>query len=293
MATAAWWRETRDRFASLRTRGGRQSLAVFGTDMPRGGQRLAAFGTDLQGDTRTTRYEFRIVATAAGRAIGGLQDAAYEAWLTCLREKLQPLFPEYFSACPTVSMGQKPRTIPLSRIDPPRTGAKLRKHNGNDEKDGKGLDPGALIKAAEGEELYMVVHPRKGNRFVVTPAHYGTYAAYLALKRRSAKCVVREPKTSTSSRSRARRPSSTRRRAYECDVIWDVCQASVKLCALLDTEAFAETATRPSGKTSRASAMKSEESSWRVISAATKKRRRELVSQYKQADRGGPHRLDS
>ena len=64
--------------------------------MTRGGQSLAVFGTDLLGDSQKARYHFRIVATAAGRAIGGLQDAAYESWLTCLREKLQPLDPRCF-----------------------------------------------------------------------------------------------------------------------------------------------------------------------------------------------------
>ena len=85
--SAAWWRETRDYFAELSAKGGRD---------------LAVWDDDLLGGSRKVRHDLRIIATAAGRAAaGGAADAGYNTWLTLLREKLQPLRPKYFSVSVT------------------------------------------------------------------------------------------------------------------------------------------------------------------------------------------------
>ena len=145
-----------------------------------------------------------------------------------------------FSVDIAVSARPKPRTISLSRIDPPLQDKGQDKGKSKNitvpyvngialtgEKDGKGTDPAAAIEAWEDGETYMVVFPGKGDRFVVSPAHRAMYAAYIALNQTNAQCNVCKPGT----RLTIARPREERR------VIVRVCPASVELCELLEGKA--------------------------------------------------------
>ena len=227
MKAAAWWRETLGRFEDLVSNGGRD---------------IHVFGIELDGGSPKARHQFRSIATAAGRAVeAGAASAGYDTWLALLAEKLQPLSPSFFSVSTSVSVRPKPRTISLSRIDPPRagdSGAKDARDNGlGDGK--KDIDPGALIRAAENTGFYMNVLRRQGNQFEVVRTDYATYHAHVSLGHTNAKCVVHEPEALTSSKPRRRR-QSTVREEQECQVIDRVCQASVELSELLEAEVFAE-----------------------------------------------------
>ena len=61
------------------------------------GHDLEVSGTNLCGGTRSSRHRFRVIASAAGRAVAGDTSAGYETWLAALREKLRPLKKEFFS----------------------------------------------------------------------------------------------------------------------------------------------------------------------------------------------------
>ena len=104
MKPAGWWRETRHRFKVL---------------IDEGGIDLIVSGPTLLGGTPTTQQQFRDVATAAGRAVGGTGDTGYETWLVGLWERLKPLKDEYFSEQHVLSVRPKSREISLSRIDSP------------------------------------------------------------------------------------------------------------------------------------------------------------------------------
>jgi DNA-binding XRE family transcriptional regulator len=227
MTTSAWWVDTRGRFDDLITRGAHA---------------LEAWDSDLLGGSSMVRCQFVSFATAAGRAAtGSTADEGYGAWLTLLRERLQPLRPNYFSVATSLSVRPRPRTIPLSRISPPRKLPSRAEDPENRQKDEKDIDPTTLVEAAELAGFFMVVLPRKGDRFEVVSSDYSTYCAYVALNRTKAKCVVHEAEASTVSKPKRRR-QPTLREEKKYRVIRNVCQASVELCEVLEAEAFAEEA---------------------------------------------------
>ena len=173
------------------------------------------------------QHQFRDVATAAGRAVGGTGDTGYETWLIGLWERLKPLKKdEYFSEQQVLSTRPKSREIPLSRIDSPpkKQGAERR-----GETRFAGLDPSERIAAVARSGYHMVVVPGPRRRYVVLQGR-AIYAAYVELCYTSAPCVVK---------ARGRRLSME---AHTVDerVIDRVCRASMDLCALLETEALAE-----------------------------------------------------
>ena len=174
------------------------------------------------------QHQFRDVATAAGRAVGGTGDTGYETWLIGLWERLKPLKKdEYFSEQHVLSTRPKSREIPLSRIDSPpkKQGAERR-----GETRFAGLDPSERIAAVARSGYHMVVVPGPRRRYVVALQDRAIYAAYVELCYTSAPCVVK---------ARGRRLSME---AHTVDerVIDRVCRASMDLCALLETEALAE-----------------------------------------------------
>ena len=154
-------------------------------------------------------------------------------------QKLQPVTPHYFSVIQSVSWRPKPRTIPLSRIDPLQKGRRKSKNSRNGGSGDERTNPTAVIEGVEHAETYMGVYRGKGDRFVVISEHREIYAAYVALNRTDAKCVVYEPEASTRATPQRRRPR-TSLLEKECEVIRQVCQASMELCDLLEAEAFAE-----------------------------------------------------
>ena len=212
MKSAGWWQETRHRFKVL---------------IDEGGIDLIVSGPTLLGGTPTVQQQFRDVATAAGRAVGGTGDTGYETWLVGLWERLKPLKDEYFSEQQVSSVRPTSREIPLSRIDSPpkKQGAKRR-----GETRFAGLDPSERIAAVARSGFHMVVVPGPRPRYVVALQDRVIYAAYVELCYTSAPCVVK---------TRGRRPPM---KAHTVDelVIDRVCCASMDLCALLETEALAE-----------------------------------------------------
>ncbi len=212
-----WWQDARRRFQEL---------------MSNGGHELEALDSDLMGGSPAVRHRFKLLATGAGRAVASSPDAGYPAWLSALRERLEPLNREYFSITTSVSGRLKPRTIQLSRIDLPQGKRGRRSHTSE-----TANAPAAFIEAVESTGMYMVVVPR-GNRFVVAPDHREVHAAYVALNRTQAPCVVSEPESPGKAKRRARRPVTIRKEA-KCDVIRNLCQASIELCEVLAAEAFA------------------------------------------------------
>ena len=157
MTTAAWWRETRGRFVDLATNDEGRKLSVSGTDL-------------LTGGSSMTKHQFRLIATGAARAATGQKDAGLETWVELLGRKLRPHEPGYFHIYSGSSF-LKPRTIRLSRIDPPKKGRRRGKRGT------EGTDPTALIEAAERAQKYMEVTPGKGSRFAVISPHREIYAA--------------------------------------------------------------------------------------------------------------------
>ena len=212
MKSADWWRETRHRFKVL---------------IDEGGIDLIVSGPTLLGGTPTVQQQFRDVATAAGRAVGGTGDTGYETWLVGLWERLKPLKDEYFSEQQVSSVRPTSREIPLSRIDSPpkKQGAKRR-----GETRFAGLDPSERIAAVARSGFHMVVVPGPRRQYVVALQDRAIYAAYVELCDTSAPCVVK---------TRGRRLPME---AHTVDerVIDRVCCASMDLCALLETEALAE-----------------------------------------------------
>ena len=212
MKPAGWWRETRHRFKVL---------------IDEGGIDLIVSGPTLLGGTPTVQQQFRDVATAAGRAVGGTGDTGYETWLVGLWERLKPLEDEYFSEQQVSSVRPTSREIPLSRIDSPpkKQGAKRR-----GETRFAGLDPSERVAAVARSGFHMVVVPGPRRRYIVALQDRGIYAAYVELCYTSAPCVVKP---------RGRRPPME---AHPVDerVIDRVCRASMELCALLETKALAE-----------------------------------------------------
>ena len=213
MKPVGWWRETRHRFKVL---------------IDEGGIDLIVSGPTLLGGTPMIQHQFRDVATAAGRAVGGTGDTGYETWLIGLWERLKPLKKdEYFSEQHVLSTRPKSREIPLSRIDSPpkKQGAERR-----GETRFAGLDPSERIAAVARSGYHMVVVPGPRRRYVVALQDRAIYAAYVELCYTSAPCVVK---------ARGRRLSME---AHTVDerVIDRVCRASMDLCALLETEALAE-----------------------------------------------------
>ena len=212
MKPAGWWRETRHRFKVL---------------IDEGGIDLIVSGPTLLGGTSTIRHQFRDVATAAGRAVGGTGDTGYETWLVGLWERLKPLKDEYFSEQEVLSVRPTSREIPLSRIDSPpkKQGAERR-----GETRFAGLDPSERIAEVARSGFHMVVVPGSRRRYVVALQDRAIYAAYVELCYTSAPCVVK---------TRGRRPPMERHTVDE-RAIDRVCRASMDLCALLETEALAE-----------------------------------------------------
>ena len=212
MKSADWWRETRHRFKVL---------------IDEGGIDLIVSGPTLLGGTPTVQQQFRDVATAAGRAVGGTGDTGYETWLVGLWERLKPLKDEYFSEQQVSSVRPTSREIPLSRIDSPpkKQGAKRR-----GETRFAGLDPSERIAAVARSGFHMVVVPGPRRQYVVALQDRAIYAAYVELCYTSAPCVVK---------TRGRRLPME---AHPVDerLIDRVCCASMDLCALLETEALAE-----------------------------------------------------
>ena len=212
MKPVGWWRETRHRFKVL---------------IDEGGIDLIVSGPTLLGGTPMIQHQFRDVATAAGRAVGGTGDTGYETWLIGLWERLKPLKDEYFSEQHVLSTRPKSREIPLSRIDSPpkKQGAERR-----GETRFAGLDPSERIAAVARSGYHMVVVPGPRRRYVVALQDRAIYAAHVELCYTSAPCVVK---------ARGRRLSME---AHTVDerVIDRVCRASMDLCALLETEALAE-----------------------------------------------------
>ena len=212
MKPAGWWQETQHRFKVL---------------IDEGGIDLIVSGPTLLGGTPTIQQQFRDVATAAGRAVGGTGDTGYETWLVGLWERLKPLKDEYFSEQQVSSVRPTSREIPLSRIDSPpkKQGAERR-----GETRFAGLDPSERIAAVARSGFHMVVVPGPRRRYVVALQDRAIYAAYVELCYTSAPCVVK---------TRGRRPPME---AHTVDerVIDRVCRASMDLCALLETEALAE-----------------------------------------------------
>ena len=212
MKPAGWWRETRHRFKVL---------------IDEGGIDLSVSGPTLLGGTSTIQHQFRDVATAAGRAVGGTGDTGYETWLVRLWERLKPLKDEYFSEQEVLSVRPTSREIPLVRIDSPpkKQGAERR-----GETRLAGLDPSERIATVARSGSHMVVVPGPRRRYVVALQDRAIYAAYVELCYTSAPCVVK---------TRGRRPPMERHTVDE-RVIDRVCRASMDLCALLETEALAE-----------------------------------------------------
>ena len=214
MKSAGWWRETQHRFKAL---------------IDEGGIDLIVSGPTLLGGTPMIQHQFRDVATAAGRAVGGTGDTGYETWLVRLWERLKPLKKdEYFSEQQVLSTRPKSREIPLSRIDSPpkKQGAERR-----GETRFAGLDPSERIAAVARSGYHMVVVPGPRRRYVVALQDRAIYAAYVELCYTSAPCVVKA--------ARGRRLSMEAHTVNE-RVIDRVCRASMDLCALLETEALAE-----------------------------------------------------
>ena len=213
MKPVGWWRETRHRFKVL---------------IDEGGIDLIVSGPTLLGGTPTIQHQFRDVATAAGRAVGGTGDTGYETWLVGLWERLKPLKKnEYFSEQHVLSARPKSREILLSRIDSPpkKQGAERR-----GETRLAGLDPSERIAAVARNGFHMVVVPGPRRRYVVALQDQAIYAAYVELCYTSAPCVVK---------THGRRLSMETHTVNE-RVIDRVCCASMDLCALLETEALAE-----------------------------------------------------
>ena len=196
--------------------------------MDEGGIDLIVSGPTLLGGTPMIQHQFRDVATAAGRAVGGTGDTGYETWLVRLWERLKPLKKdEYFSEQQVLSTRPKSREIPLSRIDPPpkKQGAERR-----GETRFAGLDPSERIAAVARSGYHRVVVPGPRRRYVVALQDRAIYAAYVELCYTSAPCVVE---------TRGRRRPMEAHTVNE-QVIDRVCCASMDLCALLETEAFAK-----------------------------------------------------
>ena len=212
MKPAGWWQETRHRFKVL---------------IDEGGIDLIVSGPTLLGGTPMIQRQFRDVATAAGRAIGGTGDTGYETWLIGLWERLKPLKDEYFSEQEVLSARPTSREIPLSRIDSPpkKQGAERR-----GETRFAGLDPSERIVAVARSGSHMVVVPGPRRRYVVALQDRAIYAAYVELCYTSASCVVK---------ARRRRLSMEAHTVDERGID-RVCRASMDLCALLETEALAE-----------------------------------------------------
>ena len=212
MKPAGWWQETQHRFKVL---------------IDEGGIDLIVSGPTLLGGTPTIQRQFRDVATAAGRAIGGTGDTGYETWLVGLWERLKPLKDECFSEQQVLSVRPTSREIPLSRIDSPPTkqGAERR-----GETRFAGLDPSERIAAVARSGFHMVVVPGPRRRYVVALQDRAIYAAYVELCYTSAPCVVK--------------PHGRRhpKEAHTVDerVIDRVCRASMDLCARLETKALAK-----------------------------------------------------
>ena len=213
MKPAGWWRETRHRFKVL---------------IDEGGIDLIISGPTLLGGTPMIQHQFRDVATAAGRAVGGTGDTGYETWLVGLWERLKPLKKnEYFSEQHVLSARPKSREIPLSRIDSP---PKKRGPERRGETRLAGLDPSERIAAVARNGFHMVVVPGPRRRYVVALQDRAIYAAYVELCYTSPPCVVK---------TRGRRLSMETHTVDE-RVIDRVCCASMDLCALLETEALAQ-----------------------------------------------------
>ena len=213
MKPAGWWRETRHRFKVL---------------IDEGGIDLIISGPTLLGGTPMIQHQFRDVATAAGRAVGGTGETGYETWLVGLWERLKPLKKdEYFSEQQVLSARPKSREIPLSRIDPPpkKQGAERR-----GETRFAGLDPSERIAAVARSGFHMVVVPGPRRRYVVALQDRAIYTAYVELCYTRALCVVK---------TRGRRLPMEAHTVID-RVIDRVCRASMDLCALLETEALAE-----------------------------------------------------
>ena len=212
MKPAGWWQETRHRFKVL---------------IDEGGIDLIVSGPTLLGGTPTIRHQFRDVATAAGRAVGGTGDTGYETWLVGLWERLKPLKDEYFSEQEVLSVRPTSREIPLSRIDSPpkKQGAERRGETRFAE-----LDPSERIAAVARSGCHMVVVPGPRRRYVVALQDRAIYAAYVELCYTSAPCVVKT----------RRRRLSMEAHTVDERAIDRVCRASMDLCALLETEALAE-----------------------------------------------------
>ena len=212
MKSADWWRETKHRFKVL---------------IDEGGIDLIVSGPTLLGGTPTVQQQFRDVATAAGRAVGGTGDTGYETWLIGLWERLKPLKDEYFSEQQVSSVRPTSREIPLSRIDSPP------KKQGTErcgETRFAGLDPSERVAAVarSGFQMVVVLGPRR--RYVVALQDRAIYAAYVELCYTSAPCVVKP---------RGRRPPMEEH-PVDGREIDRVCCASMDLCELLETEALTE-----------------------------------------------------
>ena len=178
MKPAGWWQETQHRFKVL---------------IDEGGIDLIVSGPTLLGGTPMIQRQFRDVATAAGRAIGGTGDTGYETWLIGLWERLKPLKKdEYFSEQQVLSTRPTSREIPLSRIDSPpkKQGAERR-----GETRFAGLDPSERIAAVARSGYHMVVVPGPRRRYVVALQDRAIYAAYVELCYTSAPCVVKAART--------------------------------------------------------------------------------------------------
>ena len=212
MKPAGWWRETQHRFKAL---------------IDEGGIDLSVSGPTLSGGTPTIRHQFRNVATAAGRAVGGTGETGYETWLVWLWERLKPLKDEYFSEQQVSSRRPTSREIPLSRIDSP---PKKQSAERRGETRFAGLDPSERIVAVAHSGFHMVVVPGPRRRYVVAPQDRAIYAAYEELGYTSAPCVVK---------TRGRR-LPMEEHPVDGREIDRVCCASMDLCELLETEAFAE-----------------------------------------------------
>ena len=190
----------------------------------------------LLGGTQRLRHTFRQIATAAGRAVGGARETAYETWLDTLWERRALLTEEDFSVQDRLTASVTPREIRLSRIDPPPA-KKAKKKNKRTDSRGEhrvdrfaSLDPSARLRAVEKSGLPMVVVPGARRRYIV--AHRARdraiYMAYVALGYERVPCVVKRT-----------RPQRDEREVSE-RVIDRVCHASMELCELLEAEALAD-----------------------------------------------------